>query len=59
MNNTVNEYTKSEELQKFIEKEVLKLIKNLAEKEGTTKEKIQDIARRTLELIHPSKLAQF
>jgi len=53
MNNTVNNYAKAEELQKFIEKEVLKLIKNLAEQEGTTKEKVQNIAKRTLELIHP------
>ena len=53
MNNTVSDYAKAEELQKFIEKEVLKLIKNLAEKEGTTKEKVQNIAKRTLELIHP------
>lgn len=53
MDNTVSDYAKAEELQKFIEKEVLKLIKNLAEKEGTTKEKVQNIAKRTLELIHP------
>ena len=53
MNNIVSDYAKAEELQKFIEKEVLKLIKNLAEKEGTTKEKVQSIAQRTLELIHP------
>lgn len=53
MNNTVSDYAKAEELQKFIEKEVLKLIKNLAEQEGTTKEKVQNIAKRTLELIHP------
>ena len=43
----------AEELQKFIEKEVLNLIKNLAEQEGMTKEKVQNVARRTLELIHP------
>lgn len=53
MKNTVSDYMKAEELQKFIEKEVLNLIKKLAEQEGMTKEKVQNVARRTLELIHP------
>jgi len=53
MKNTVSDYMQAEELQKFIEKEVLNLIKNLAEQEGMTKEKVQNVARRTLELIHP------
>jgi len=53
MKNTVNDYMQAEELQQFIEKEVLKLIKNLAEQEGMTKEKVQNVARRTLEFIRP------
>lgn len=53
MKPTASDYVKAIELREFIEKEVLHLIKNLAEKEGTTKEKVQSIAQRTLELIHP------
>ena len=43
----------AEDFRKFIEVEVLKIIKNLAEKGKTPKERIQEIARRTLELIKP------
>jgi hypothetical protein len=43
----------AEEFRKFIEVEVLKIIKKLAEGGKTPKERIQDIARRTLELIKP------
>jgi len=53
MKNTVGDYKQAEELQRFIEKEVLKLIKSLAEQEGMTKEKVQNVAKRTVELIHP------
>lgn len=53
MKNTVNDYMQAEELRQFIEREVLKLIKNLAEQEEMTKEKIQNVARRTLEFIRP------
>lgn len=41
------------EFQKYIELEVLKIIKELAEKGQTSKERIQEIARLTLTLIHP------
>lgn len=43
----------AEEFRKFIEVEVLKIIKNLAEEGKTTRERIQEIARRTLDLIKP------
>lgn len=43
----------NEEFRKFIEVEVLKIIKELAEKGETPKEKIQAIAKLTLELIKP------
>jgi len=49
---------KAEEFQKYIEIEVLTIIKDLAEKGQTTKEKIQDIARLTLTLIHPGMSLQ-
>ncbi len=44
---------KSDEFRKFVEVEVLKIIKELAEKGDTTQERIQDIARETLEKIKP------
>lgn len=47
------DYVQAEELREFIEREVLIIIKDLAKVEGMTKEKIQSIARRTLELIRP------
>ena len=53
MDPQVKDFIQADQLREFIEKEVLKLIKDLAEKEGTTKEKVQSIAKRTLELIHP------
>ncbi|NTU74131.1 hypothetical protein HGB07_08385 [Candidatus Roizmanbacteria bacterium] len=37
----------------FIENEVLSIIKDLAEKGETTQERIQALAKRTLELIRP------
>lgn len=43
----------SETFRKFIEVEVLKIIKDLAEKGETPQEKIAEIARRTLDLIKP------
>lgn len=45
--------TKAEDFRKFIEVEVLKIIKKLAESGKTPKERIQELARRTLELIKP------
>lgn len=48
----------SEEFQKYIEVEVLKIIKELAEKGQTNKERIQEIARLTLTLIHPGMSLQ-
>ena len=44
----------AEEFRKYIETEVLKIIKALAEKGETPKEKIQEIAKITLELIKPT-----
>ena len=41
------------EFQQYIEKEVLTIIKALAEKGETTQERIQEIALRTLSLIKP------
>ncbi len=43
----------AEQFRKFIEVEVLKIIKDLAEKGKTPKERVQGIAKRTLELIKP------
>ena len=42
-----------EEFRKFIEVEVLKIIKDLAEKGETPKERVQAIAQLTLDLIQP------
>ena len=53
MKDSVVDYIQAEELREFIEREVLIIIKDLAKVEGMTKEKIQSIARRTLELIRP------
>lgn len=44
---------KAEIFRKFIEVEVLKIIKDLAEKGETPQEKIAEIAKRTLDLIKP------
>lgn len=49
----VSESSNIEEFRKFIEVEVLKIIKDLAEKGETPEEKIQGIARLTLDLIKP------
>lgn len=43
----------ADEFRKFIEVEVLKIIKGLAERGDTPQEKIQAIAQQTLELIKP------
>lgn len=43
----------ADEFRKFIEVEVLKIIKELAEKGETPQEKIQGIAQYTLDLIQP------
>lgn len=45
--------TKREEFRKFVEVEVLKIIKQLAEDGKTPQERIQLIAKATLELIKP------
>lgn len=44
----------ADEFRKFIEVEVLKAIKVVAEKTGTTQEKIQAMAQLTLDLIRPA-----
>lgn len=46
------EFVKAEEFRKIIEVEVLRIIKDLAEKGETTRERIQEIASSTLSLIH-------
>ncbi len=43
----------AEEFRKFIEKEVLKIIASLAQKNDTTQEKIQALAQTSLNLIKP------
>ena len=48
-----NPQTQAEEFRKIIEVEVLKIIKDLAEKGQTPKERIQEIARLALDLIKP------
>lgn len=45
--------TVSDEFRQFIEVEVLKIIKSLAEAGNTTQEKLQEIAKLTLELVKP------
>ncbi|MDH7476348.1 MAG: hypothetical protein QHH09_02645 [Microgenomates group bacterium] len=47
------DFTKAEDFRKFIEVEVLKIIKALAEAGKTPKAQIQEIARLTLDLIKP------
>lgn len=44
----------SKQFQEYIEKEILEAIKELSKKEGMTKERLQEIARFTLQLIHES-----
>lgn len=46
----------SEDFRRMIEMEVLKVIKDLAEKDDTSSEKIRQIAQTTLELIRPGML---
>ena len=50
--NTSLEFVKAEEFRKIIEVEVLKIIKELAEKGETTRERIQEMASSTLSLVH-------
>lgn len=50
MKPTIQSYTQAEELRQVIEREVLEIIQKLSETEGVTKEKIQEIAKRTLKL---------
>lgn len=52
-NNQKYDLTKAEEFRKFIEVEVLKIIKKLAEEGKTPREKIQQMAKITLKLIQP------
>jgi len=49
----VQKTIQAEEFRKFIEVEVLKIIKTLAEKAETPQEKIQEIAKTALGLIRP------
>lgn len=44
---------KAEEFRKFVESEVLEIIKSLAEKGQTTDERIQQIAKITIDVIKP------
>ena len=53
MKPTAKDYIQAEELRQFIEKEVLNIIQKLMDKNETTKEKLQEIARNTLTLIRP------
>ena len=47
------EFLKAEEFRKMIEVEVLKIIKDLAEKGQTPQERIQELAQLVLDLIKP------
>lgn len=53
MNDSVKDFIQADELREFIENEVLKIIDKMTQQEDTTKEKIQGIARKSLELIRP------
>ena len=52
------EFLKAEEFRKMIEVEVLKIIKDLAEKGQAPKERIQELAQLTLDLIKPGMLLE-
>src|SRR3989344_8833338 len=52
------EAVKAEEFRKMIEVEVLKIIKDLAEKGQTSQERIQELAQLTLDLIKPGMLLE-
>lgn len=52
-NSQIENKKKTEDFRKFIEVEVLQIIKALAEKGDTPQEKMQQIAQTTLELITP------
>lgn len=58
MPTTNEELSDAEEFRKFIEVEVLTVIKELAEAGNTTEERIQEIARRTLDLVLPDMSVQ-
>lgn len=47
------EFVQTEEFRKFIEFEVLNVIKTMSETPETTKEKIQEVARFVLEKVNP------
>lgn len=53
MNPQVKDFIQADELREFIEKEVLKVIDEMTKREDVTKEKIQGIAKITIELIQP------
>lgn len=53
MKPTATDFIQAEELRQFIEKEVLNIIQKLTEKNESTKEKLQEIARNALTLIRP------
>jgi hypothetical protein len=53
MNPQAKDFIQANELQEFIETEVLKVIDELTKREDVTKEKIQGIAKITIELIKP------
>ena len=48
------QYVEAQAFRQYIETEVLKIVKGLAEKGETTKERIQEIAQLTLNLIKPN-----
>lgn len=48
----------SEQFRKFVEVEVLKVIKALAEAGNTPKERVQEIARMTLDMVKPEMTLQ-
>lgn len=50
---TIQQIAQTEDFRKLIETEVLRIIKQLAEAGQTSKERIQEIARLTLESIRP------
>lgn len=53
MNPQAKDFIQADELREFIEKEVLKVIDEMTKREDVTKEKIQGIAKITIELIKP------
>lgn len=51
--NASAEYLQAEEFRAYIEKEVLKLIKEIVVKNTVTKERVQEIAQEVLTLLQP------